>query len=150
MSTRDGRADEVWRRLFQFFMHSRPQRDKALADAGLTPNDMRTLSALHGTDGRTMRSLADEWSCDPSNVTWVVNRLEKLGLVRRRKSSDDHRVRLVALTPAGSKMLARVVDHMWRSPPELRDLSSADLQTLRSILMKLPAAGKTFGIRAPK
>jgi DNA-binding MarR family transcriptional regulator len=147
MSPRQARADEVWQRIFQFFMHSRPQRDKALADAGLTPNDMRTLSALHGTDGRTMRSLADEWNCDPSNVTWVVNRLEKLGLLQRRESSEDRRVRLVALTPRGAKVVTRVVDRMWRSPPELLDLSSADLERLRSIFMKLPATGKTFGVK---
>jgi hypothetical protein len=27
-----------------------------------------------------MKSLADEWRCDASNATWIVDRLEKLGL----------------------------------------------------------------------
>jgi hypothetical protein len=27
-----------------------------------------------------MKSLADEWRCDASNATWIVDHLEKLGL----------------------------------------------------------------------
>jgi DNA-binding MarR family transcriptional regulator len=30
-----------------------------------------------------MRVLAQEWGCDPSNATWLVDRLEALGLARR-------------------------------------------------------------------
>ena len=146
-SSRRALADEVWQRLFQFFMHSRPQRDKALADAALTPNDMRTLSALYHSKGRTMRSLAEEWQCDPSNVTWVVSRLEKLGLVRRRESSEDRRVRLVALTARGAKTMTRVVDRMWKAPPELQALGDADLRMLRRIFLKLPGTERTFGIK---
>src|SRR3954470_11250839 len=131
MSSRKALADAVWQQVFQFFMHSRPQRDKALADEALTPNDMRTLSALYHSTGRTMRSLAEEWECDPSNVTWVVSRLERLGLVRRRESSEDRRVRLVTLTPRGARTMTRVAERMWEAPPELEALSSADLETLR-------------------
>jgi DNA-binding MarR family transcriptional regulator len=138
-------ATEVWRRLFQFFMYTRPQRDRVLADFGLTPNDMRALSALDTKQGRTMRSLADEWGCDASNATWIIDRLEKLELVERRTSPTDRRVKLVVLTSRGSKTYLRAVDRMWQLPPELLGLSRKELESLRRVLLKLPTAGQPFG-----
>lgn len=138
-------AAEVWRRLFQFFMHTRPQRDRVLADLGLTPNDMRALSALDIAAGRTMRSLADEWGCDASNATWIIDRLERLGLAQRHSNPDDRRVKLVVLTDRGAKTLKRAVDQMWQLPPELLELSRKELASLRKVLVKLPAASRPFG-----
>jgi DNA-binding MarR family transcriptional regulator len=140
-------AAEVWRRLFQFFMHTRPQRDRVLADVGLTPNDMRALSALDTAAWRTMRSLADEWGCDASNATWIVDRLERLGLAERRADPDDRRVKRVVLTSRGAGTYRRAVDRMWQPPPELQALSRAELETLRRILSKLPAGDRPYGGR---
>jgi DNA-binding MarR family transcriptional regulator len=138
-------AAEVWRRLFQFFMHTRPQRDRVLAELELTPNDMRALSALDINEGRTMRSLADEWGCDASNATWIIDRLEELGFAERRSKPGDRRVKLVMLTDRGAKTLRRAVDKMWQLPPELLELSRKELDALRKVLLKLPTTSRPFG-----
>jgi DNA-binding MarR family transcriptional regulator len=138
-------AAEVWRRLFQFFMYTRPQRDRVLAELDLTPNDMRAMSALDTKHGRTMRSLADEWGCDASNATWIIDRLERLGLAERRSKPDDRRVKLVVLTDRGSRTVSRAVDKMWQLPPELLQLSRKELESLRKALVKLPASSRPFG-----
>jgi DNA-binding MarR family transcriptional regulator len=138
-------AAEVWRRLFQFFMYTRPQRDRVLAELELTPNDMRALSALDREEGRTMRSLADEWGCDASNATWIIDRLEQEGFAERRSKPGDRRVKLVMLTDRGAKTLLRAVDKMWQLPPELLELSRKELESLRKVLLKLPASSRPFG-----
>ena len=43
-----------------------------------------------------MGRLADTLSCDASNVTGLVDRLESRGLVRRQPSPDDRRVKVLA------------------------------------------------------
>jgi DNA-binding MarR family transcriptional regulator len=138
-------AAEVWRRLFQFFMYTRPQRDRVLAELELTPNDMRALSALDTRTGRTMRSLADEWGCDASNATWIIDRLERMGFAERRGKPDDRRVKLVVLTDRGARSLARAVDKMWQLPPELLELSRNELESLKRVLLKLPTTSRPFG-----
>jgi DNA-binding MarR family transcriptional regulator len=138
-------AAEVWRRLFQFFMHTRPQRDRILAELELTPTDMRAMSALDTKQGRTMRSLSDEWGCDASNATWIIDRLERLGFAERRSKPDDRRVKLVVLTDRGAKTLQRAVDKMWQLPPELLQLSRKELESLRKVLLKLPTTSRPFG-----
>src|ERR1700736_2955879 len=94
-------AAEAWKRMFDFFMRTGVQRGRVLARMGLTPNDARALSALDVPGGRTMRSLADEWGCDASNATWIVDRLEKRGFAERRAIAGDRRGEVGVLHPAG-------------------------------------------------
>ena len=127
-------AAEAWKRMFDFFMRSGVQRGRVLARMGLTPNDARALSALDVPEGRTMRSLADEWGCDASNATWIVDRLEKRGFAERRAIAGDRRVKLVVLTPAGAKTRQKVLEGMYEAPPELVALPRASLEVLRNSL----------------
>jgi DNA-binding MarR family transcriptional regulator len=127
-------AAEAWRRLFTFFMKTRSQRDRVLARLRLTPNDVRALTELDVSEGRTMRSLADEWGCDASNATWIVDRLEKRGLAERRTRSGDRRVKLVVLTQAGAKARKQLLDGLFDPPPELLALPRATLEVLRDSL----------------
>src|SRR5262245_63115979 len=100
-------------------MLTRPQRDRVLEGLGLTPNDVRALSTLmHAPEGRTMRSLAEAWSCDASNATWMVDRLEERGLAERRGRPGDRRGQLVRPTPAGAKAKAALPAGTYRPPPE--------------------------------
>jgi DNA-binding MarR family transcriptional regulator len=127
-------AAEVWKRVFDFFMRGAPQRGKILARLRLTPNDARALSALDPAKGRTMRSLSDEWGCDASNTTWIVDRLEKRGLAERRTKPGDRRVKLVVLTTNGVKTRQKLLEGMYEPPQELVKLSRERLETLHRIL----------------
>ena len=127
-------AAEAWKRMFDFFMRTGVQRGRVLARMSLTPNDARALSALDVPGGRTMRSLADEWGCDASNATWIVDRLEKRGFAERRAMPGDRRVKLVVLTPAGAKARQRILEGMYEPPPELIALPRASLEVLRNAM----------------
>jgi DNA-binding MarR family transcriptional regulator len=127
-------AAEAWKRMFDFFMRTGVQRGRVLARMGLTPNDARALSALDVPGGRTMRSLADEWGCDASNATWIIDRLEERGFAERRAIAGDRRVKLVVLTAAGAKARQKVLEGMYEAPPELVALPRASLEVLRNSL----------------
>src|SRR5215467_9982467 len=111
-------AESVWNAMFDLLMRSAPQRTKSLARRGLTPNDSRALFSLDA-EGRTMRALAKSWGCDPSNATWIVDRLEKLGLAERRPVPHDRRVKLVVLTSKGRRTRAELTLYFHRPPPEI-------------------------------
>ena len=130
-------SQRVWRALFDFLMRSAPHRTRALSERGLTPNDSRALFSLEVDEGRSMRSLADAWQCDPSNATWIVDRLEKLGLAERRGVPHDRRVKLVALTAKGKRTRAALLKEFHRPPEQLAALDLEDLRTLDRILSKL-------------
>jgi DNA-binding MarR family transcriptional regulator len=141
--TTDTLAREVWRAMFGLLIRSAPARSRSLAARGLTPNDSRALFSLDAQTGRSMRSLADEWECDPSYATWVVDRLEQLGLVQRQVVAHDRRIKLVMLTRKGQKTRAELLQEFHQPPPEFSQLEPADLEALDRVLAKLsPAAGR--------
>jgi DNA-binding MarR family transcriptional regulator len=131
-------AEEAWRRIFDFVMATVRHRSQILARLSLTPNDARALGSLDPEAGRTMRSLADEWECDASTATWIVDRLEAKGIARRRAHPTDRRVRLVVLTSAGQRTKNELRADGYRPPPELLELELEDLAALRDAATKLP------------
>ena len=135
--SKDARARRVWQLMFDFLMRTAPHRTDVLGHFGLTPNESRALGSLSQDEGRTMRSLADEWRCDASNATWIVDRLERAGLAVRRDQPNDRRVKLVLLTAKGARMKSDVMDAFYAPPPELLTLDAADLTALQQLLERL-------------
>lgn len=137
-------AQQVWERLFGFFVHTRPQRDLVLSELGLTPNDSKALYSLDPVTGRSMRELATAWKCDASTATWAVDRLERLRLAERRPHPRDRRVRLVVLTEKGRSVKTDLLESMYQAPPELLELTVKQLKDLRNLLGTLPTGLDEF------
>ena len=131
-------AAEAWRPLARFFFDTVRHRQKVMSSEGLTPNDIRALMALDPSEGRTMSELADSWTCDASNATFIVDRLEERALAERRTVATDRRVKLVVLTPRGAEIRGRILQRFFEPPPELLELSRADLEALREAAARLP------------
>lgn len=106
---------------------------------------MRTLSpaqchVFHRIEpGRPipMGQLAETLACDASNVTGLVDRLESRGLVRRRPSAADRRVRVLDLTPTGARLRALLLDRITTPPATLGRLSVREQRALVRILTRL-------------
>jgi DNA-binding MarR family transcriptional regulator len=141
-------ARQAWRLMFDYLVRSAPQRTQSLAKRGLTPNDSRSLFSLAADEGRTMRSLADAWHCDPSNATWIVDRLEQLGLAERRSVPDDRRVKLVVLTAKGQKIRSELLKEFHQPPPDLAALDREDLETLLRVIGKLTSSPRGADVDA--
>jgi DNA-binding MarR family transcriptional regulator len=138
-------AAVVWQHIFDFFIGTRSQRDRVLERHGLTPNDSRAMFSLDKDAGRTMRSLAEEWGCDPSNATVMIDRLVSRGLAERRDHPSDRRVKLVTLTSRGVKTRRALKEEMYRPPPELLALPPEDLELLFAAVEKLRAKSRPDG-----
>ena len=130
-------ARQVWGRMFDYLMRTAPERTRTLARRGLTPNDSRALWTLDREVGRTMGDLAEQWECDASNATWIVDRLERLGLAERRPVPHDRRARHVVLTAKGERIRAEVLEEFHTPPAELLGLRRKDLEALARALEKL-------------
>jgi DNA-binding MarR family transcriptional regulator len=130
-------AERAWQLLFDFFASTRPDRDRTLESRNLTANDSRALMSLETDTGKTMGGLAREWCCDASNATWVIDRLERLGLAERRPSPTDRRAKLVVLTAKGAKAKTEILDEFRTPPPAFLALTRGDLKALEAILQKV-------------
>lgn len=130
-------ANDTWRRMTDLFLSRKHQVMEIAATHGLNPGAMNALLFLEPGEPCSMRTLADAWKCDASNVTWLVDRLEEHGLAERRPHPTDRRVRSVALTRKGMRMRSQIESKLFEAPASLRRLSAQDLQALSRILGKL-------------
>lgn len=86
---------------------------------------------------RTMRELAELLSCDASNATLIVDRLERRGLVERHTNPADRRAKHVTATPEGSALAQQVRDRMHATRTALDTLDPAQRRALHNLLQHL-------------
>jgi DNA-binding MarR family transcriptional regulator len=79
------------------------------------------------------RDLADRLRCDPSNVTFLVNRLEERRLITRARTGADRRVKALALTPSGVEVRNRLIATLAESSM-FSELTSAQRRQLLGFL----------------
>ncbi|MET7328713.1 MarR family transcriptional regulator [Nonomuraea sp. NPDC005650] len=84
----------------------------------------------------TMRDLADRMSCEPSNATFVVDRLEEQGIVERRPHPGDRRAKQLVLTARGAALRERLMDLLTEASPLAR-LTSEEQTTLSELLTRV-------------
>ena len=82
-----------------------------------------------------LSELAERQHCVRSNITQLVDRLEKEGLVRRRADPTDRRSVLAALTPAGERAYAKAMRALAEEQRAIvHSLSAGDAAHLKGVL----------------
>ena len=130
-------ACRAWQLLVRVFFAQREHLPSWGAQFGLSPVQCHVLHLIEPGQPMAMGRLADALSCDASNVTGLVDRLESRGLVERRPSPSDRRVKVLDLTAAGSQLRAQLLERMSGRQHPLSRLSVADQRALVRILEKL-------------
>src|SRR5437016_8995309 len=103
---------DAWQLLVRFFFAQRAHLPPLAAELQLSPAQCHVLHLIEPGRPVPMGQLAVTLACDASNVTGLVDRLESRGLVQRRASAGDRRVKVLHLTPAGSRIRARLLRRM--------------------------------------
>ncbi len=137
MEDDDRLKSEIWTSLYKIFLAEHERHLETTTEFGVSPGDLKALLRLSGDRGEPMRALAETWRCDASTVTWVVDRLEKQGLVERRPHESDRRVKVVVLSESGRRLKTRVNELFYEPPAALSELSSDDLTALHRISTRL-------------
>jgi DNA-binding MarR family transcriptional regulator len=130
-------ACDAWQLLVHFFFTQRATLPPLAAELQLSPAQCHVLHLIEPGRPVPMGQLADTLACDASNVTGLVDRLESRGLVRRRPSPEDRRVKVLDLTPTGARLRSLLVERMTAPPENLRRLSAREQRMLVQILTRL-------------
>ena len=128
---------EAWQLLVRLFFVQRANLPPVAAELELSPAQCHVLQLIEPGRPLPMGRLAQTLACDASNVTGLVDRLESRGLVRRHPSTEDRRVKVLDLTPKGSRLRTLLIERMTTPPASLRQLSDQERQTLVRILSRM-------------
>src|SRR5467141_4838683 len=123
MNQTDRDACRAWQLLMKFFFAQRAHLPLSGGEFDLSPVQCHVLHLIEPGRPLPMSRLADTLSCDASNVTGLVDRLESRGLVRRRSSPGDRRVKVLQLTATGARLRTQLLRQMTGGPLPLSRLS---------------------------
>jgi MarR family 2-MHQ and catechol resistance regulon transcriptional repressor len=92
---------------------------------GLTAAQYNVLNVIAArADGLSQQELSEVLVVDRSNVTGLIDRMEKSGWVKRADDPDDRRAYRVTLTAAGRRLFQKVqplyLESVWRVTAQLR------------------------------
>ena len=133
----DPEACRAWQLLMKFYFVQRRHLPDWSGQLGLSQVQCHVLHLIEPDQPVPMNRLADVLSCDASNVTGLVDRLEARGLVRRRPAPGDRRVKVLELTPAGARLRAEMLRHVTGGALPLSALSRDERRALVSLLERL-------------
>jgi MarR family 2-MHQ and catechol resistance regulon transcriptional repressor len=111
-----------------------------LEETGLGLSDFAVLEALLHKGPLPVNVIGPKVHLTPGSISVAVDRLVAKGLVSRAESSQDRRVRIVALTPRGKS----VITPIFRAHVETMDKVFAGLShhELRQLEQQLKRVGK--------
>ena len=104
----------------------------------LTWSQFAVLEALYHLGPMTQGEVSAKVLKSGSNMTTVIDNLERDGLVRRERDAEDRRVIHVHLTDEGSRKIEAVLPgHVAALVEEFSVLSSKEQETLAALCKKL-------------
>jgi DNA-binding MarR family transcriptional regulator len=136
-------AREAAQALFDFMMIQKVRLGAIAERFDLSPVQAMTLFTLDPQAPVPMSSFAQQIRCEPSNVTVVIDKLEARGLVERRATSEDRRVKLLHLTDPGAELRARLVAALMEPPEWLLALPADEQRLLRDVFRRALACNGT-------
>jgi MarR family 2-MHQ and catechol resistance regulon transcriptional repressor len=109
-----------------------------LAAAGLTMSQLGALEALYHLGPLCQCDLANKLLKTSGNITMVIDNLERLGLVRRRREGRDRRFVTVHLTEKGRRVIREIFPrHVAAIVEEMSILTKAEQEELGRLCRKL-------------
>ncbi len=107
------------------------------AALGMSGAQVKVLLSLVPGEPVPMRSLAERLDYDASNLTTLVDRLQRRGAIERRPDPVDRRVKALLLTPEGENLRAVFWRDLVEDPGPLAPLDETDICTLARLLAAL-------------
>lgn len=113
--------------------------EEVLKPLGLTFARYELLTLLHFTRSGAlpMAKASARLQVHPTSVTNAVDRLEKVGLVRRAPHPTDRRTTLIEITPDGHELALTATEQLNKTLFSDPGLATEDLRPLLRILARL-------------
>lgn len=119
---------------------------RGIEQSGISDTDFRVLEALLHKGPLPVNTIGPKVHLTPGSISVAVDRLLERGLVSRVESSDDRRVRMVALTKAGKDLIVPIFrKHATEIAKMFSNASPKELQILESVLKKTGKLAESLG-----
>ena len=109
-----------------------------LEEIGIYPGQPPMLFILNKEDGKSQSELADKLQIKPSTITVMLKRMEKEGIVIRRKDELDQRITRVYITEKGRQLCNEAIEVMNKVQNEcFANVTAEEKIILRRLFMQM-------------
>ena len=115
---------------------------RVLSAPRLTISQFGVLEALYHKGPLCQRDIAAKILKSTGNITLVIDNLERQGLVRRERDTEDRRYLTIHLTEAGTALIVKVFADVEASiVTEMASLAESEQELLGNLCKKLGLKG---------
>jgi DNA-binding MarR family transcriptional regulator len=111
---------------------------KAFSASGVevTPIQVMLLFFLQKNDGSSLTQISQGLMLENPTVTGLIDRLEKLGYVKRSDHPDDRRVYLIYLTEKGRKVANKALPIIKKLNEQIKEgYSKSEIDDFKKVLI---------------
>jgi MarR family transcriptional regulator, 2-MHQ and catechol-resistance regulon repressor len=131
-------ADHVWLVMIKAMRALTRYAAAGIEDTGLGDSDFRVLELLLHKGPLPVNTIGPIVDLTPGSISIAVDRLFEKHLVSRVESTEDRRVRIVALTPRGKDLIVPAFrKHAGQMRRVFSELSTEELHGLEAALKKI-------------
>jgi MarR family 2-MHQ and catechol resistance regulon transcriptional repressor len=131
-------SDHVWLVMMKAMRALTRYAAAGIEETGLGLSDFGVLEVLLHKGPLPVNTIGPIVDLTPGSISVAINRLFAKGLVSRVESTDDRRVRIVALTPRGRDLIvAAYRKHSGQMKKVFSELSPRELRSLGVALKKV-------------
>ncbi len=128
----------TWSQLSQCYQIAQKQCRDALRTTGLTQPQFEVMSQISDEEGIPLTRIGENMNVTGGNITGIVDRLERGGLVKRKRDSEDRRIIRAFFTAKGRKLYSKATPSYDRFlKGAFGDMSDAELNRLQKSLVGL-------------
>ena len=132
----DDTAHEALLNIYYTASIMKKRADEFFNQFGLTDVQFNLIELLHYQSGKegglSQAQISDMMLVNRANITSLVDRMEKAGLVARNAHSNDRRFNIVKLTPKGKTLFEKVKPHYKEQVHKV--MASLDASELRKLM----------------
>src|ERR1700683_3219744 len=131
-------TDHVWLVMMKAMRALTRYAAAGIEETGLGLSDFGVLEALLHKGPLPVNTIGPIVDLTPGSISIAVDRLFEKGLLTRVESSEDRRVRIVALTPRGKDLIVSAFrKHSGQMKRVFSELSPEELRGLEVMLKKV-------------
>jgi MarR family 2-MHQ and catechol resistance regulon transcriptional repressor len=121
------------------------EMNKSIEKHGLNPTEFAVLELLYHKGQQPIQKIGQKILLRSGSMTYVVDKLEKRGLLERIFCKEDKRVTYMSITPAGVKLIQTIFpEHAENMEAIMSELTPEEQDTAIGLLRKLGLSVKNL------
>lgn len=131
----------TWSHISQIYQIAQRKCGDQLRATGLTQPQYEVLSQIHQEEGIPLTKIGENMNVTGGNVTGIIDRLSRDGLVKRARDKEDRRIIRAHFTAKGRKTYKKATPSYDRFLKEaFGGVSDAELKRLQASLDRVNAS----------